>query len=130
MSEEKNWDKIAKIEKAVKEKYGEEAIKNPKADWTDESEAEYVEQVKEYANKERVWRTKTEKVEITEGVFVSKKLLKREDGDTRVCPVCRKYSFDLKDDLYMSKFECCWSCYIDHVQDREERWNEGWRPKI
>ena len=128
MSEKKNWDRIAKIERAVKDKYGEPAIKNPKADWTDINEAEYLEQIKEMEQKERAWRTKTEKVEVSEGVFVSKKLLKREDGDTRVCPVCKNYSFDLKDDLYMSKFECCWSCYVDHVQDREERWNDGWRP--
>ena len=129
MSEEKNWDKIAKIEKAVKEQYGEEAVRNPKADWDDEAEAKYLEQLKQMAEKERLWRSKTEKVEVREGVFVSKKLLKPEDGATRVCPVCKKYSFSQKDDLYMNKFECCWSCYIDYVQDREERWNEGWRPQ-
>jgi len=129
MSEKKNWDKIAKIEKAVKEQYGEAAVKNPKTDWDDDCEARYLEQLKQLAEKERLWRTKTEKVEVKEGVFVSKKLLKPEDGTTRVCPVCKKYSFSLKDDLYMNKFECCWSCYIDYVQDREERWNDGWRPQ-
>ncbi len=129
MSEKKNWDKIAKIEKAVKEQYGEETVKNPKADWDDEAEAKYLEQLKQMAEKERLWRSKTEKVEVREGVFVSKKLLKPEDGAARVCPVCKKYSFSSKDDLYMSKFECCWSCYVDYVQDREERWNEGWRPQ-
>ena len=130
MSEKKNWDRIAKIEKAVKEQYGEEAIKNPKADWTDESEAEYLDQLKGLAEKERLWRSKTEKVEVDDGVFVSKKLLNTEDSATKVCPVCKNYSFNPKDDLYMNKFQCCWSCYIDYVQDREERWNDGWRPKI
>tara|TARA_B100000424_G_C22915510_1_gene487095 strand:+ start:755 stop:1156 length:402 start_codon:yes stop_codon:yes gene_type:complete len=128
MSEKKNWDKIAKIEKAVKDKYGEAAIKNPKSDWSDEQEQEYLQQIKQMESKQRVWRAKTEKVEVQEGVFVSKKLLKREDGAARICPVCSEYSFDLKDDLYMNKFECCWSCYINHVEGREERWNEGWRP--
>jgi len=129
MSEKRDWDKIAKIERAIKKKYGEQTIRHPKEEWSDEAEAEHLEQLKEYARKERVWRTKTEKVEVGEGVFVSKKLLKVEDSATRVCPVCKKYSFNLKDDLYMNKFECCWSCYIDHVESREERWNEGWRPQ-
>jgi len=34
----------------------------------------------------------------------------------------------MKDDLYMNKFDCCWKCYIQWVEDREERWLEGWRP--
>ena len=130
MSEKKNWDKIAKVEKAIKEKYGEETVKNPKSDWTEKQEQQYLKQAAEAAEKERLWRTKTEKVEVSEGVFVSKKLLKREDKASRTCPVCESYSFNLKDDLYMSKFQCCWSCYINYVQDREERWNEGWRPNI
>ena len=129
MSEKKNWDKIAKIEKSIKDKYGEETIRHPKDGWSDDAEAEHIEQLKLFAKKEQVWRTKTEKVEQQEGVFVSKKLLNTEDGAARVCPVCKKYSFDPKDDLYMIKFECCWSCYIDYVEGREEKWNEGWRPQ-
>ena len=128
MSEKKNWDRIAKIEKAVKEQYGDEAVMNPKAEWTDEAEISYLEQLKQMAEKERLWRSKTEKVEVDEGVFVSKKLLNTEDMAARDCPVCKNYSFDPKDDLYMNKFQCCWSCYIDHIQGREERWNDGWRP--
>ena len=34
MTEKKNWDLIAKIEKQIKEKYGEEAIKSPAQGWT------------------------------------------------------------------------------------------------
>jgi hypothetical protein len=128
VSEEKNWDRIAKIEKAVKEQYGDEAIKNPKADWTDEAEISYLEQLKQMAEKERLWRSKTEKVEVGEGVFVSKKLLKPEDAADRDCPVCKNYSLNPKDDLYINKFQCCWSCYINYIQGREERWNDGWRP--
>ena len=43
----------------------------------------------------------------------------------RSCPVCKTYSFNLKDDAYMSKFECCFKCYIKHIQgtpEGEERW--------
>ncbi len=60
------------------------------------------------------------------GFLVSKKLLTRENK--RDCPVCKQYSFSAKDDLYMSKFECCFNCYIQYVEDREERWESGWRP--
>ena len=60
------------------------------------------------------------------GVFISKKLLTRESN--RSCPVCNTYSFKSKDDVYMSKFECCEGCYIQWVEDREERWILGWRP--
>ena len=28
----------------------------------------------------------------------------------------------------MSKFECCFKCYIDYVEGREDRWKSGWRP--
>ena len=44
------------------------------------------------------------------------------------CPVCGKYSFQLKDDLYMNKFDCCYECFIQYIQGREERWDSGWRP--
>ena len=125
MSEKKNWDRIAKIEKAVSEKYGKETIRNPRDEWTDEQEQSHNEQLKKFADKERQWRTKNEKVELEEGVFVSSKLLKKEEDTSRVCPVCETYSFDLKDDLYMTKFDCCWSCYIQHVEGREEQWNNG-----
>lgn len=128
MSEKRNWDKVAKIEKAISEKYGKETVRNPKSEWTEEQEAAHAADLKIHADKERLWRVKIEKVELEEGVFVSNKLLKVEEDTSRVCPVCKTYSFDLKDDLYMTKFDCCWSCYIKHVEDREERWNDGWRP--
>ena len=46
-------------------------------------------------------------------------LTKDED---RVCPACFEYSFNLKDDLYMNKYDCCWKCYVQFVERREERW--------
>ena len=41
---------VAGIEKAIKEKYGEEAIAHPRANWDDEKEQEYLEQIKKLAN--------------------------------------------------------------------------------
>ena len=67
-----------------------------------------------------------EHVEVN-GVFVSNKLFTKETK--RSCPVCNTYSFKSNDDVYMSKFQCCEKCYIQWVEDREERWLKGWRPK-
>ena len=129
VSEKKDWNLIAGVEKAIKETYGEEAVRNPSSDWTDEQEEEHLKQLKIIATREQQRRTKSEKVEVSEGVFVSKKLFKGRVSN-RTCPVCETYSFDSRDDVYMKKFECCWSCYIQHVESREERWMRGWRPKI
>ena len=126
MNNKKDQDYIAKVEKAIAQKYGTETIQNPKSNWTDEKEREYLFQLKKFSENERRQRDQEEKVE-TNGYFISKKLLNKETN--RTCPVCDTYSFDLKDDVYMSKFECCWKCYIQWVEDREERWATGWRPQ-
>ena len=70
-------------------------------------------------------KDKADKVKV-HGFLVSKKLVNRENK--RECPVCTEYSFDIRDDLYMIKFECCYECYVQYVEDREERWLKGWRP--
>lgn len=126
MSEKKDWNLVAKIEQKIKEKYGEEAIKSPAQGWTDEQEELHLEKLKQAALKRRERESRQEKVEISDGVFVSKKLLMKESS--RTCPVCGVYSFNKEDDLYMSKFECCFKCYIDYVEGREDRWKTGWRP--
>ena len=124
MKKDQNY--IANVEKAIAQKYGTEAIQNPKSNWTDEKEREYLSQLKKFSENERRQQDQEEKVE-TNGYFISKKLLNKETN--RTCPVCDTYSFNLKDDVYMSKFECCWKCYIQWVEDREERWATGWRPQ-
>tara|TARA_R100001443_G_C3258507_1_gene155008 strand:+ start:115 stop:486 length:372 start_codon:yes stop_codon:yes gene_type:complete len=110
-----------KIEKAIADKYGEEAVQNPKAGWADEKEKEYLDNLKSFSadsvNGQEV---------LVNGVFISDKLLKRESK--RSCPVCKTYSFKSNDDVYMSKFECCEKCYIQWVEGREDRWKKGWRP--
>ena len=121
----KDWDKLAKFEQAISKKYGREAIQNPKGNWTEEKEAEYLEQIKQLAQKEAHLYDKDEKVEVN-GILMPKKLLNKESN--RTCPVCDTYSFDVRDDVYMNKYDCCRHCYIRHVEDREERWLSGWRP--
>ena len=121
----KDWDMLAKYEQAISKKYGEEAVQNPKANWTDEKEQEYLAQLQKLAEKESQLFEKDEKVEVN-GILVPKKLLNRESN--RTCPVCDTYSFDVRDDVYMNKFDCCWNCYLQWVEGREERWLSGWRP--
>ena len=113
-----------KVEQAIAKKYGEEAVVNPKSQWDDEKEKEYLDQLKnaymadadtEDLDKEDVY-----------GVFIPSKLLKEESK--RSCPVCNTYSFKSYDDVYMTKFECCRKCYTQWVENREERWMKGWRP--
>ena len=126
MQSKKDQNYIANVEKAIAQKYGTDTIQNPKSNWTDEKEREYLSQLKKFSENERRQQDQEEKVE-TNGYFISKKLLNKETN--RTCPVCDTYSFDLKDDVYMSKFECCFKCYIQWVEDREERWGAGWRPQ-
>lgn len=122
----KDPDRIARIEKAIAKKYGHEAIENPRKFWNDEKEKSYQEQIEKVAEKERVFEESQEKEEVN-GILISKKLLTREVV-RRDCPVCETFSFDLKDDAYMNKYSCCYKCYIQWVDGREERWETGWRP--
>jgi len=120
---EKDLNKIAKIEKAMSKKFGPESIVNPKSGWDDNKEKEYLENLKEFYSEES--RQEEDKIN-KDGFFITRNLINKEIN--RVCPVCNTYSFSGKDDLYMNKFECCEKCYIQWVEDREERWLEGWRP--
>ncbi len=47
----KDYDKIAAIEKAIIERYGKEAVQNPKANWDENKEKEYLEQMRELYKK-------------------------------------------------------------------------------
>tara|TARA_R110000851_G_scaffold280699_1_gene433985 strand:+ start:39 stop:425 length:387 start_codon:yes stop_codon:yes gene_type:complete len=114
-----------KVEQAIANKYGKETVVNPKSQWDDEKEKEYLDQLKRTFSPD----ADTEDLDKEEifGVFIPTKLLKEES--TRSCPVCHTYSFKSNDDVYMTKFECCFKCYIQWVEGREERWKKGWRPK-
>jgi hypothetical protein len=113
-----------KVEQAIAKKYGEETVVNPKSQWDDEKEKQYLEDLKtlHYIN---VDKEDLEKEEVN-GVFIPKKLLKEESN--RSCSTCNTYSFKSRDDVYMTKFGCCFKCYVQYVEGREDRWKNGWRP--
>ena len=118
-------DRIAAVEQAISKKYGEETVQNPKANWDETKEKEYLEQSKEFYQKSYKNQEQQEKVDIN-GIKVSKKLLNRES--LRCCPVCGSYPKKSMDDVCLTKFECCNTCYLQYVEGREERWLKGWRP--
>ena len=123
----KDLNDIVKIEKAIKEKYGKEAIDNPKKFWTEEKERRYIEQSKKFYEKVERAESKSD-VHQHDGVLVSRNLLNKPPSPA--CPVCGDYFLKIKDDLYMSRYKCCFGCFIQYVEDREERWTSGWRPQI
>ena len=121
----KDYDKIAAVEKAISEKYGKEAIQNPRGNWDETKEKDYLEQSKEFYKKKYKNDEWQEKVDVN-GIKISKKLLNRES--LKSCPVCGSFPKKSMDDVCLVKFECCSKCYIKHVEGREERWQKGWRP--
>lgn len=116
---------IAKVEKALEEKYGPEATINPYSLWNEEKEEQYLGQVKENAEKQFQNEKDSDIVE-NEGIFINKKLLTRSNAIS--CPICDKYLIDSRDNVYILKWECCHACFVRWVEDREERWKTGWRP--
>ena len=122
---DKDLNKIAAIEKAISEKYGSEAITNPRANWDDAKEKEYLSQMKEFYQKIKKNEEQQEKIDIN-GIKVSKKLLNRES--LTLCSVCGSFPRKSMDDVCLIKFDCCYRCYIQYVEDREEKWLKGWRP--
>ena len=116
---------VGKIEKAIADKYGEEATVNPRSLWDEEKEKEYLEQAKQNAEK---YYEKEEEDDIVEkeGIFISKKLVSKSNASS--CPICDKYMLSSRDNVFILKWQCCHNCYIKWVEDREERWASGWRP--
>ena len=123
VSKKEDPDYVVKVEKAIAEKYGEDTIINPKSNWNKEKEQKYVEGLRQFYDRKKEKETKIKVDEF----YISEKMISKQTN--RDCPVCDTYSFDSKDDLYMVKFDCCYKCYIQFVEHREERWNSGWRPK-
>jgi hypothetical protein len=70
----KDPDYIVRVEQAISQKYGEETIQNPKADWDEEKEKVYLQQMQELYKKQKKNDEANDKVELN-GIKVSKKFL-------------------------------------------------------
>tara|TARA_R100000008_G_C3532807_1_gene140228 strand:+ start:66 stop:455 length:390 start_codon:yes stop_codon:yes gene_type:complete len=125
VSAKKDLDYIVKVEKAISKKYGEETIQNPKSGWSTEKEQDYVEQSKKLQKKINKGNEEKELVEVN-GYLMPSKLI--NVSKSRTCTNCSVYSFNSKDGFYMNRYECCFQCYVQWVEGREERWLQGWRP--
>lgn len=44
------------------------------------------------------------------------------------CPVCGQMMRGSKSNSSYYDWGCCSICYIEFVEDREDRWKSGWRP--
>ena len=114
----------AALEKAIKELYGDLAVTNPKSQWTPEKELEYLKETKEAVKKDAFNEESREKEDLG-GILIPKKLINKNN---KSCVVCKEYSFNKKDDVYLNKFSACFKCYVMHIEGREEKWLSGRRP--
>ncbi len=105
-------DRIAALELAIKEKYGDLATRNPASFWNEEKEANYLEESKleEESSKHEA------KIKIGE-FFVTKKLFNK--SKIKSCPSCGKLLMKTRDDLYLNKYGMCEACFYLHVDGRE-----------
>tara|TARA_R110000796_G_scaffold60220_1_gene139008 strand:- start:4146 stop:4526 length:381 start_codon:yes stop_codon:yes gene_type:complete len=115
----------AELENAIIDKYGMKGVHNPRSDWNSEKEEQYLRELKKINDKHFAQELQQEKIN-KDGVLLSKKLLMKS-GNTS-CPICTKYDLKVRDEIFILRWECCETCYIKHVEDREERWRQGWRP--
>lgn len=123
----KDLNNIAALEKAIAEKYGDEAAINPKSLWNPAKELEYLKQSKESQIKEAKLENTQEKIDLN-GFLITKKLINR--NIQRECTFCNTYSFSREDDVYITKFETCFKCYVKYVEGKENKWKNGWRPNL
>ena len=123
---EKDLNYIAALEKAIKKKYGDDAIQNPAKYWDEDKEKDYLQQLKDFVDKQRKYELEAEPENVN-GVLITKKLLNKERKN--ICPVCGSSVKNINDDIYILKFDCCEKCYVSYVEGREARWMKGWRPE-
>ena len=120
----KKLNEIAKLEKAIKKRWGDEAIKTPQSEWDEEKEKEYKEQQKDFAQK--IQSNNSEVLEDQDGFFITKRLLNKESKSK--CSTCSAQIKTLKDETCKTKWGTCFKCYVQWIEGREERWKKGWRP--
>tara|TARA_Y100000034_G_C6831821_1_gene375521 strand:+ start:48 stop:443 length:396 start_codon:yes stop_codon:yes gene_type:complete len=122
----KDLDYVARLERAIKEKYGDDTIQNPAKYWDKDKEKEYLEQLKELVTKQKTSET-ISGFDNVDGILISRKLINKEA--LLNCPTCKNKIKTINDDIYIIKYECCNKCYINYVEGRENRWLQGWRPE-
>ena len=112
---------LKKIEAAIIERHGEDAVQDPADFWTTEQEERYKEQYKRRKNEE----DREERCKQAENVYIAKKLITQEskaDILFRKCKKCNNESKrDIDDDTCFTKYDCCYKCYIRNIEPIEQR---------
>lgn len=111
----KDINYIQNLEKAIEQKYGFETTLHPKYFWDEEKEKEYVEETKKVLEQEKKSLETKQKIEV-DGILMPRKLINKSENKT--CSMCKKYSFDKKDDVYLNKFKACYRCYICYIEGK------------
>ena len=112
MEKEIDYNQIAAIEKAISQKYGNLAVQNPAHFWDEQKEKEYLEQLKEVSRNKQI-QEETEEKDLG-GFYLRGKLFTKEQNNK--CSKCGIYSTKIVDDLYLNKFNSCYTCYIKHIE--------------
>jgi len=118
-------DYIAGVEKAISEKYGEDASRDIRYFWDKDKEKMYKRQLKRLSEKSLEEGRNKEQIE-KNGYLLLKK--NRKSKLHVNCPLCSERTQKIFDDIKIEKYECCQKCFIDFVEGREDRWMSGWRP--
>jgi hypothetical protein len=111
---------ISALEKAVEEKYGETAVLDPSTLWTPDKEKAYLDQVKAV---EKYYRQQPYENQVDQGGFILReKLLNKKSFKN--CSYCGDQVYKAMDEMYMTKFSCCFNCYVLHLEGRENKWQK------
>ena len=111
---EKDLNQIAKIEKAIREKYGKETIQNPKNNWTKEKEQKYLEDLRNFYKSSAKEKNTKRPIQIEEDTFIKDN--KSTEKQKQICDNCLSYSVSHMDDTYMTRYECCFRCYVQYIE--------------
>ena len=112
MKKDQNY--IAGLEKAIAEKYGEEAVQNPAKHWSPEKEKKYLEQLKK-ANENKT----SNKIEQEAGFLLDEKLINKRKVES--CQRCGTKIASLNDKVYYNKYKACERCYILYYDGRPRK---------
>jgi len=109
---------ISAFEKAIEEKYGIDAILDPSSFWTPEKEKAYLDQIKSV---EKYYRQQPYENYVDQGGFILKeKLVNR--SSFKSCSLCGEQAYKTNDELYMTKFNTCFKCFVKYIEGRETKW--------
>jgi len=109
-----DYKQISALEKAIEEKYGQQAILNPSDLWTPEKEKVYLDQVRSV---EKYYRQQPHEQCVDQGGFIMKEKLVNKNN-FKNCLLCNKQAYKSEDEIYMQKFNSCFRCYILKIEGR------------